>query len=209
MQSSENLHYIQDELGQTLLPAVSTLTSIHKRYVTLFNTVHLPIANFDISVTSYTYDRLDKNDTLLLICDIEEGLYLMARDHHPVSFRTNFLAHAALGRIFTLPTVIASVGTSGSYSVIHLARILTDYIGPNGPIVPEILQFLPNATVFERPGEISPWDDPIFRHAVMATGKKQAVIAGIVTDVSYHTQTPQPHFPFFHCRCACCQPRYR
>lgn len=66
------------------------------------------------SVLSFTYDRLDKANTVLLICDIEEGLYLVARDHQALAFRSNILAHAALGKIFDLPTVIASVGTTGT-----------------------------------------------------------------------------------------------
>ena len=35
---------------------------------------------------------------LLLICDIEEGLYSVAQDHHLLVFRTNFLAHAAISK---------------------------------------------------------------------------------------------------------------
>ena len=134
-------------------------------------------------MTSYTYDRLDKANAVLLICDIEEGLYLVARDHSPISFRTNFLAHAALGWIFNLPVVIASVGTSGPCTLRHSRSYSDLLIGPNGPLVPEILRLLPNATVLERPGEISPWDNPAFKDAVVATGKKQAIIAGIVTGV--------------------------
>jgi len=41
----------------------------------------------------------------------------------------------------------------------------------------------PNATVIKRPGEINAWDNPDFRAAVEATGKKQVIIGGITTDV--------------------------
>ncbi|GJE99973.1 isochorismatase hydrolase [Phanerochaete sordida] len=119
------------------------------------------------SARAFTYDRLDKTDSMLLICDIEEGLYSVVHDQSPLTFRAKFLAHAAIGKMFDLPAVIAAVGTRG----------------PNGPLVPEILALLPNATVIERPGEISPWDNPAIKSAIAATGKKQAIIAGIVTDV--------------------------
>lgn len=40
-----------------------------------------------------------------------------------------------------------------------------------------------NATLIKRKGEIDAWDNPQFRDAVRATGRKQVVLAGIVTDV--------------------------
>ena len=41
----------------------------------------------------------------------------------------------------------------------------------------------PNALFIKRPGEVNAWDNPEFRAAVKATGKKQVIIAGITTDV--------------------------
>lgn len=41
----------------------------------------------------------------------------------------------------------------------------------------------PNAPLIERQGEINAWDNPDFRKALKATGKKQVIMAGIVTDV--------------------------
>lgn len=41
----------------------------------------------------------------------------------------------------------------------------------------------PNAPLIERQGEVDAWDNPDFRAAVQATGKKQVIMAGIVTDV--------------------------
>lgn len=47
----------------------------------------------------------------------------------------------------------------------------------------DILDMYPNATVIKRPGEINAWDNPDFRTAVEATGKKQVIVGGITTDV--------------------------
>ncbi len=58
--------------------------------------------------------------------------------------------------------------------------------GPNGPITKEILDMHPNAPIIRRNGEVNAWDNPDFRKAVEATGKKQVIIGGIVTDVSVH-----------------------
>jgi hypothetical protein len=41
----------------------------------------------------------------------------------------------------------------------------------------------PNAPFIKRQGEVNAWDNPDFRAAVEATGKKQLIIGGIVTEV--------------------------
>jgi nicotinamidase-related amidase len=41
----------------------------------------------------------------------------------------------------------------------------------------------PNAPLIKRQGEVDAWDNADFRAAVQASGKRQIVIAGIVTDV--------------------------
>lgn len=56
--------------------------------------------------------------------------------------------------------------------------------GPNGPLVKEIADMHPTAPFIRRNGEVNAWDNPDFRKAVEATGKKQVIIGGIVTDVS-------------------------
>ena len=43
----------------------------------------------------------------------------------------------------------------------------------------------PNVIVIRRDGEINAWDNPDFRAAVKATGKKQVIVGGITTDVSH------------------------
>ena len=47
----------------------------------------------------------------------------------------------------------------------------------------EILDMYPEGPLIERNGEINAWDNAEFRNAVRATGKKQLVIAGLLTDV--------------------------
>ena len=41
----------------------------------------------------------------------------------------------------------------------------------------------PQAPYIARPGNINAWDNEDFVKAVKATGKKQLIIAGVVTDV--------------------------
>ena len=55
--------------------------------------------------------------------------------------------------------------------------------GPNGPLIPEIHANAPHAQYVARKGEINAWDNEDFVKAVKATGKKQLIIAGVVTEV--------------------------
>jgi len=55
--------------------------------------------------------------------------------------------------------------------------------GPNGPLVPELKALFPDSPCIARPGNINAWDNEDFVNAVKATGKKQLLIAGIVTEV--------------------------
>jgi nicotinamidase-related amidase len=62
-----------------------------------------------------------KNDTLLLIVDIQEGLYQLTRDFDPTLYKQQALAHAALGKAFDLPVVMttsADTGKLGTATVI-------------------------------------------------------------------------------------------
>ncbi|EGY18710.1 ycaC [Verticillium dahliae VdLs.17] len=65
------------------------------------------------SSNAYVHERLDKNDTLLLIVDIQEGLINLARDSDPTLFRNNYLAHSSLGRVFDLPVILTTSSSSG------------------------------------------------------------------------------------------------
>lgn len=65
----------------------------------------------------------------------------------------------------------------------NYSKIADSHIGPNGPLPKEILEMYPDAPLIKRNGEVNAWDNPDFRKAVEATGKKQLIIAGITTDV--------------------------
>lgn len=70
----------------------------------------------------------------------------------------------------------------------------------------------PNAPYIKRNGPINAWDDPNFRAAVEATGKKQMILAGITTDVCDAVFSEAPRLivfflyrfalPSLHCRFA-------
>ncbi len=114
-----------------------------------------------------TYNRLDKDQAALLLVDHQAGLLSLVRDIEPDRFKNNVLALADLGKYFNLPTILTTSFEDG----------------PNGPLVPELKEIFPDAPYIARPGQINAWDNEDFIKAVKATGRKQLVIAGVVTEV--------------------------
>jgi nicotinamidase-related amidase len=113
------------------------------------------------------YIRLDKKNAAVLLVDHQAGLMSLVRDIEPDTFKNNVLALADLAKYFKLPTILTTSAESG----------------PNGPLIPEFKQTFPDAPYIARPGQINAWDNEDFVKAVKATGRKQLIIAGIVTEV--------------------------
>ena len=113
------------------------------------------------------YVRLNKEDAAVLLIDHQTGLLSLVRDIEPDKFRNNVLATADLAKYFNLPTILTTSFEDG----------------PNGPLMPELKETFPNAPYIARPGQINAWDNEEFVKAVKATGKKQLIIAGVVTEV--------------------------
>ena len=113
------------------------------------------------------YVKLDKHNAAVLLVDHQAGLSSLVRDIEPDKFRNNVLALAALAKYFELPTILTTSFENG----------------PNGPLMTELKETFPDAPYIARPGQINAWDNEEFVKAVKATGKKQLIIAGIVTEV--------------------------
>jgi len=118
-------------------------------------------------MTNFTYNRLDKDNAVVLLVDHQAGLLSLVRDIEPDKFKNNVLALADLAKFFKLPTILTT-----SFET-----------GPNGPLVPELKELFPDAPYIARPGQINAWDNEDFVKAIKATGKKQLIIAGVVTEV--------------------------
>jgi nicotinamidase-related amidase len=113
------------------------------------------------------YIRLDRDNAAVLLVDHQAGLLSLVRDIDPDKFKNNVLALADAARYFNLPTILTT-----SFET-----------GPNGPLMPELKEMFPNAPYIARPGQINAWDNDDFVNAIKATGKKQLIIAGVVTEV--------------------------
>ena len=116
---------------------------------------------------SKPYTRLDKNAAAVLLVDHQTGLLSLVRDIDPDKFKNNVLALADIAAYFKLPTILTTSFEDG----------------PNGPLVPELQEQFPDAPYIARPGQINAWDNEDFVKAVKATGRKQLLIAGVVTEV--------------------------
>jgi nicotinamidase-related amidase len=116
---------------------------------------------------AYKYGRLEKDDATVLMIDHQSGLISLVQDYTPNEFKNNVLALADVAKFFQLPTVLTTSFEDG----------------PNGPIVPELKEAFPDAAYIPRPGQINAWDNEDFVAAVKRTGRRQLIVAGVVTDV--------------------------
>lgn len=115
----------------------------------------------------FVYRKLSKDDAALLLVDHQSGLISLVQDFTPNDFKNNVIALADVGKFFNLPTILTTSFDEG----------------PNGPIVPELIERFPKSPLIRRPGQINAWDNEDFVRAIKATGRKQLIIAGVVTDV--------------------------
>jgi nicotinamidase-related amidase len=115
----------------------------------------------------FKYVRLEKDDAACLLVDHQSGLISLVQDFSPGEFKTNVLALGASAKYFDLPTILTTSFENG----------------PNGPLVPELKELFPDAPFIARPGNINAWDNEEFVEAVRSTGRKQLIIAGVVTEV--------------------------
>lgn len=110
---------------------------------------------------------LDPSDTVILMVDHQSGLMGAVGSIDHLELRENVTALMKAAEYFDIPVIATTSAEDGT----------------NGPLIPEVLAFAPDATVIARNGPINAFDDPAFRKAVEDTGRKTVVIAGILTSV--------------------------
>ena len=121
-----------------------------------------PPANFGNAKPS-----IDPANAAMLLIDHQSGLFQTIGDMPMPELRARAAALARMAALAKLPVI-----TTASVPQ-----------GPNGPLIPEIHQNAPHAQYVARKGEINVWDNAEFVAALKATGKKQLIIAGVVTEV--------------------------
>lgn len=110
---------------------------------------------------------IDPKDAVMLLIDHQSGLFQLVRDIELPVLRANVTALAKIAHLAKIPTfTTASVPD-----------------GPNGPLIPEIHRFNPDAVYIPRTGQINAWDNPPWVDAIKKTKRKTLLIAGTLTSV--------------------------
>lgn len=109
------------------------------------------------------------DDTALLLIDHQVGTMQLIRNISPEDARRFSLALAKAARILGMPVVLTSSQED---------RV-------QGPLLPELADILPEAFAarVKRDGVVNAWADPAFKAAVVATGRRNLIMAGVTTDV--------------------------
>jgi len=119
------------------------------------------------NATTPARGRLSAEDAAVLLIDHQAGLLSLVQDYSPDEFRNNVLALADTAKHFRLPTILTTSFEDG----------------PNGVLMPELKAAFPDAPFIPRPGQINAWDNEDFVAAIKKTGRRQLIMAGVVTDV--------------------------
>ncbi|MGF6753271.1 isochorismatase family protein [Paraburkholderia sp. GAS334] len=114
-------------------------------------------------------ERFTADNTALLLIDHQVGTMQLIRNIDRELAARQSIALAKMAKILNLPVVITSSQEDRA----------------QGPILPEIAAILPEAHAarVRRPGVVNAWAYPDFRNAVLATGRKNLIMAGVTTDV--------------------------
>lgn len=121
----------------------------------------------DSPVNKTINTMIDVNDAVMLLIDHQSGLFQLVQDMDTLTLRNNVTALAKVAHLSKIPTF-----TTAS---------MPD--GPNGPLIPEIHHFNPDAVYIPRTGQINAWDNPNWVKAIENTGRKTLIIAGTLTSV--------------------------
>jgi nicotinamidase-related amidase len=108
-------------------------------------------------------------DSALLLIDHQVGTMQLVKNIPYEVVKQNAIALAKTAKILNIPVVLTS----------------SQETNVQGPLLPELQEILSEAfeARIQRAGIVNAWNDPNFRAAVAATGKKNLIMAGVTTSV--------------------------
>jgi nicotinamidase-related amidase len=112
-------------------------------------------------------ERWTPENCAFAFIDHQTGLMNLVHNATPTEFKNMVVGLAKVAKLHGVPSVLTTSAETG----------------PNGPMLPEIVQLLPNAPKIARPGQINAWENAEFVEAIKKTGRKKIVMSGITTDV--------------------------
>lgn len=115
------------------------------------------------------YQRISADNAALLLIDHQVGTMQLIKNIDRELAAKQSIALAKMAKILNMPVVLTSSQENNA----------------QGPLLPEIAEILPEAyeARVKRPGMVNAWAYPDFHKAVLATGRKQLIMAGVTTDV--------------------------
>jgi len=115
------------------------------------------------------YENFSADTAALLLIDHQVGTMQLIKNIDRELAAKQSIALAKMAKILNMPVVLTSSQENNA----------------QGPLLPEIAEILPEAyeTRVKRPGVVNAWAYPDFHKAVLATGRKQLIMAGVTTDV--------------------------
>ncbi len=114
-------------------------------------------------------NRFSADTSALLLIDHQIGTMQLIKNIDRELVAKQSIALAKMAKILNMPVVITSSQEDRA----------------QGPILPAIAEILPKAyaTRVKRPGIVNAWAYPDYRSAVLATGRRNLIMAGVTTDV--------------------------
>jgi nicotinamidase-related amidase len=115
------------------------------------------------------YENFCADTAALLLIDHQVGTMQLIKNIDRELAAKQSIALAKMAKILNMPVVLTSSQEDNA----------------QGPLLPEIAEILPEAyeARVKRPGVVNAWAYPDFHKAVLATGRKQLIMAGVTTDV--------------------------
>ncbi|MFE6778192.1 isochorismatase family protein [Streptomyces sp. NPDC057702] len=110
---------------------------------------------------------LTPDNCVVTMIDYQEGQYATVGSTSRAEIDLGAVTLAKLARAYEIPVVLSTVAVG---------------MGVNESTVPVLTRELPGSVEIDRTG-VNSWEDPDFRAAIEASGRKKVVIAGLWTEV--------------------------
>ncbi len=117
-------------------------------------------------LTDATYDRLTRDNALLLLVDHQVGLVAGSRYPEPQDLRKNVVGLTRASKILGVPIVVTTTMSDGMF----------------GPIFPELADLLKDQEIIDRT-MVNPFDEPRIPSSIKKTGRSKVIVAGVNTAV--------------------------
>jgi nicotinamidase-related amidase len=115
---------------------------------------------------SRPYDPLTSENAALILVDHQVGLMTGVRDYSTGELKHNVVALAKAAKALKLPIVVTTTARDSLW----------------GPTFPELVEALPGIEIIDR-SSVNAFDDARVAGAIMATGRKKLIFAGLSLEV--------------------------